>query len=111
MVGDVIHSSLFPNVTMSKEVLEATEELRVFLNDNVYYNEVSYREFKKAYKLLQELYQYFGDHPEQMGTELLDPAKEQTLQQRVCDFIAGMTDRYALKAFEDIFLPKPWLVY
>lgn len=111
MVGDVIRSSTLPTITMSNEVLEATEELRQFLNDNVYYNEISYREFKKSYKLLEELYQYFLDNPDRMGTELLDPAQEQTLQQRVCDFIAGMTDRYALRAFEDIFLPKPWTVY
>lgn len=111
MVSDVIHSSSLPNITMSDEILEATEQLRTFLNDNVYYNEVSYREFKKSYKLLEELYQYFLENPDHMGTELLDPTEEQTLQRRVCDFIAGMTDRYALRAFEDIFLPKPWTIY
>lgn len=111
MVSDVIHSSSLPNITMSEEILEATEQLRTFLNDNVYYNEVSYSEFKKSYKLLEELYQHFLKNPDRMGTELLDPTEEQTLQRRVCDFIAGMTDRYALRAFEDIFLPKPWTVY
>jgi dGTPase len=111
MVSDMIHSSSLPDITMSEEILEATEQLRTFLNDNVYYNAVSYREFEKSYKLLEELYQYFLKNPDHMGTELLDPTEEQTLPRRVCDFIAGMTDRYALRAFEDIFLPKPWTVY
>jgi dGTPase len=118
MVNNVIRSSRLPCITMSNEVLQATEEMRAFLNKHVYYNEASYREFKKACKLLEELYYYFLERPDKMETDLWgggaaaeDVAGEEALKRRVCDFIAGMTDRYALKEFKDILLPKPWMVY
>lgn len=111
MVGDIIRSSDLPSIIMSQDVLDATEELRLFLHENVYYNDVNHREFEKAYKLLEELYRYFLKHPQRMGADLLGSEQEETLPQRVCDFVAGMTDRYAMRAFEDLFLPKPWKVY
>lgn len=111
MVTDVIYNSLdkLPRLSMSSEALGATEALRSFLVKRVYYNESSYREFRKAYKIVEELYNYFLENPENMLTEfrLKD---EMDTERSVCDFIAGMTDRYALKVYEDIFLPQPWLV-
>jgi dGTPase len=111
MVTDIIYSSQekLPQLGMSPEVLQATEKLRSFLNERVYYNEQTYGEFRKAYKIVEELYRYFLEDPKRMPTEFRR-ADEADKVRMVCDFIAGMTDRYALKTYEDIFLPQPWLV-
>jgi dGTPase len=111
MVSDIIYSSQpkLPQLSMSTEVLWATEKLRKFLTDKVYYNERTYGEFKKAYKIVEELYYYFIKQPEKMpGAYITED--EGNWARLACDFIAGMTDRYALKVYEDIFLPQPWLV-
>jgi dGTPase len=111
MVTDIIYNSQhqLPKLGMSPEVLQATEELRSFLTGQVYYNERTYGEFKKAYKIVEELYSHFLEQSGKMSAE--SEAKDgQDLTQLACDFIAGMTDRYALKMYEQVFLPQPWLV-
>jgi dGTPase len=111
MVTDIIYNSQdkLPQLSMSKQVLWAIEKLRRFLTERVYYNEQTYGEFKKAYKIVEELYYYFVEHPERMLSESRLEGEEDRMR-LACDFIAGMTDRYALKIYEQIFLPQPWLV-
>jgi dGTPase len=95
MVADVVHATLaaeYIEVRMSAEVLEATLALRGFLFDAVYENEISTAEFKKATGILGGLWQRLREQP--------DVA--------IRDFIAGMTDRYAVSLFEQFFVPKPW---
>jgi dGTPase len=99
MVKDVIFTSLaadIEDIRMGPEVGQAFEELRAFLYKNVYENLVTHAEFLKAAKILTELYGHFME------------AGGDDIGRHVCDFVAGMTDRYALKLYEDIFLPKPW---
>ncbi len=113
MVCDLIYTSRerLPQLSMSPEVLEAIEELRAFLNSTVYYDERTYREFRKASKVVEELYAYFVRYPAQIGGEFRKRLEQGEETQRLaCDFIAGMTDTYALKLYEQIFLPQPWLV-
>ncbi|MGA1794253.1 MAG: deoxyguanosinetriphosphate triphosphohydrolase [bacterium] len=112
LVKDVIYSTLRCDVaiiTMSDEVLTATDLLRRFLYNNVYYNPVTRAEFEKASKIIQELYAYYLIHSEQIISQ--GPQEEGECTDRlVCDFIAGMTDRYALMTYEKVFLPQPWMV-
>ncbi len=111
MVTDIIHRTLENNqpwLTMSKETLKATESLREWLFAKVYENPLIRSEFDKAVKVVNDLYQYLVQHPEQFGR--LSQKKEFRfgIDQEVCDFIAGMTDRYALSLYQDLFLPRPW---
>ncbi len=109
MVKDVIFSSLgmgLSEIVMGEEVREATDELRAFLFVNVYENKKTYGEFVKATKILTELYNYFLE-----GKAVLPGIYgklESDRARAVCDFIAGMTDRYALKLYQDLFIPRPW---
>ncbi len=112
MVKDVVKATLdcdLETIRMSPRVLEATEELRGFLFQLVYYRENVLSEFTKSSKIVQELYNYFVDHPEEItkreGWELSEEGKERL----ACDFIAGMTDRFAMRIYKQIFLPNPWL--
>jgi dGTPase len=109
MVADVVHATLAADcseIRMSDEVLEATLALRAFLFDAVYENEISTSEFKKATGILGGLWGRLREQP----AEFLDPrtVAQEGVDAAVRDFIAGMTDRYAVALFERLFVPKPW---
>ncbi len=111
MVTDVIKSSLecdLERVRFSSAVLQAVTELRGFLYERVYSAPVVYREFVKATKLVEELYNHLLSHPEHIN--LMKGNESDPLPRRVSDFIAGMTDRYALHLYSKLFLPSPWEV-
>jgi dGTPase len=113
MVKDVIKDSKKVDnmeISLSATFMEATVKLRDFLYKEVYFGEVVYSNFIKASKILKELYYHFLEHEEEFLKESGMSDANEPLERRVCDFIAGMTDRYAFKFYEKIFLPQPWLI-
>jgi dGTPase len=109
MVKDVVTESLaagLSEIRMSAPVLDAVLRLRSFLFDAVYENSIATAEFRKAADILSGLWDKVRERPDQfldaqtIGQDGLDAA--------VRDFIAGMTDRYAIRLFEQLFIPKPW---
>jgi dGTPase len=113
MVRDIITTTLEHNlekITTSREVIAAARNLRHFLNDRVYYLPALLEDFNKASKIIQELYYYFLEHPDCFFQEAGKSQGAEDIQAQVCDFIAGMTDRYAFSTYEKIFLPQPWLI-
>jgi len=112
MVKDFIHQSMktdLEELYMTDEVLSAIYILRDFLYESVYESERTIKEFKKAKKVLQDLYAYYLEHIEEV---FVDIPKEEKLEKHriVCDFIAGMTDRFALMTYERLFMPQQWTV-
>lgn len=110
MVTDVVVRTLedgLSEIRMSDDVLEATVGLRSFLFDAVYENDLATSEFGKASGILGGLWEKVREHPatyldaRTIETEGLDAATR--------DFIAGMTDRYAVRLYEQLFIPKPWV--
>ncbi len=109
MVYDVIVSSYGkPEVTMSQEVLEATNALRKFMFDHVYLAGPAKTEDEKAQGVLWELLRYFERHPERMPAEHQRIAAAEGTKRAVADYIAGMTDRYALDTYASVFIPAAW---
>ncbi len=112
MVKDFIYRSLetdLEDTRMSKDILAGIYMLRDFLYERVYESEKIIKEFKKAKKVLQDLYAYYIEHIEEVFIDI--PKKEKLEKHRVvCDFIAGMTDRFALMTYERLFLPQQWTV-
>ncbi|MEW6188414.1 MAG: deoxyguanosinetriphosphate triphosphohydrolase [Thermodesulfobacteriota bacterium] len=114
MVRSLVEFSLkdpSQGLSMDEEVLEAMVTLRAFLYERVYDLGRVHDDFIKARKVISELFQVLVSVPDLMETYLgpnRDP--ETSAGQRAADFIAGMTDRYALNLYERIFLPKPWAV-
>jgi len=109
----VMHSLKDPSLglLMGDEVLQAMVKLREFLYERVYDLGRVHEDFIKARKVIMELYQIFLSDPGLLDTYLgVSENPEQADPQKVTDFIAGMTDRYALNLYEKIFLPKPWAV-
>ncbi|MGE5244564.1 MAG: deoxyguanosinetriphosphate triphosphohydrolase [Betaproteobacteria bacterium] len=111
MVKDVVTETLAGGLTeirMSQPVLTAVLALRSYLFHAVYENETATAEFRKASDVLSGLWGKLRDRPD----EFLDArtVEEEGLDAAVRDFLAGMTDRYAIRLFEQLFIPKPWAI-
>ena len=110
MVTDVVVQSLEGGLTeirMSQPILEATVGLRSFLFEAVYENDTATAEFKKAGGILGGLWEKVRERP----SEFLDrrTIEEEGLDAAARDFLAGMTDRYAVNLYEQLFIPKSWV--
>ena len=108
MVVDVVESSLRANldrIAMSDEIMKAVVELREFLYERVYFNPEAREELRKTEKIIRDLYSYLNEHPDPY---IKDYPAGDPLPKRVGDFIANMSDRYALSIYETIFFPRSW---
>lgn len=112
MVRDVIKATIaaeYATVGMSEEISVAVYGLRDFLFQQVYEGDVIQNEFQKAKGILKALYEYYLDHIDEVFQDIT-PEKKHDKHRMVCDFIAGMTDSFALITYEKIFLPQQWTV-
>jgi dGTPase len=95
-------------VLLSEEVDVAMTSLRDWLFDHVYRSEIVHADFEKASYVLTELFGYFLQHPDELKQHRGGFVTSSDAEIEVADFIAGMTDRYALSLYEELFLPRPW---
>ena len=113
MIHDIILNSMDkPDIVMSADVEKAMKSLRQWMFDNVYKNPLAKKEENKAQQLIVRLYEYYMDHVDQLPEEyliMMDTWLEKK-ERVVCDYIAGMSDRYAIDKFEELFVPKAWNV-
>ncbi|MBM4136318.1 MAG: deoxyguanosinetriphosphate triphosphohydrolase [Nitrospira sp.] len=119
MVKDFIYCSLatdLEDLDMSDDISSATYMLRDFLFERVYESDHLMKEFKKAKKILRDLYNYYLEHMDEIFVDIPKevkinkPGNELYRHHMVCDFIAGMTDRFVLMTYERLFLPQQWTV-
>lgn len=111
MVHDVITNSMNqPDIIMSEEVREATFGLRQFMFENVYKNPLAKGEESKASHMITELYMFYIDNLSLLPEHYLRLVEErgESKERAVCDYIAGMTDLYAIKKFQEYFIPESW---
>ncbi len=114
MVKDFISTSLrdgIENMAMSKEISEAIEALRGFLYKNVYEGERTKGEFRKAEKILEDIYNYYNKNPDDNMLSEVPMVEGENTARRVCDFVAGMTDRFAIQTYATLFMPTQWEGY
>ena len=97
-----------PDIAMRGDILEAMEKMRGFLFLNVYGNNIAKTEEKKAEYMLEQLYYYFVKNPGLLPAEYKRIIEDEGVERAVCDYIAGMTDRYAISVYRGIFVPKTW---
>ena len=109
MVTSVITASAGkPEIAFTPEIGEATMQLRKFLFDHVYTNPLAKSEDKKAQELLASLFEYYVRHPEEMPDLYYRNTKTEPVERCVCDFVGGMTDRYAIDRYTELFIPQVW---
>lgn len=110
LVNDIVTTSMGQSdIMMTPEIGGAMKELREFLFKRVYHNPKAKGEETRAMDMLRRMYEYFVKHPEKIPRDEYRPDyEEENTERRVCDYIAGMTDRYAISVFENLFIPKVW---
>ena len=111
MILSIVRSSDGKNVVeMEPEIFEATKQLRDFLFEVVYSSKQARGEEVKAERMLSALYDYYSKHPEQMSEYNGEQLEKWGVETVVCDYLSGMTDRYAVSTFNSIFIPKNWKI-
>lgn len=109
MVTDLMQTSDGADeISMSPRVWDAMMELRQWLFDHVYLSGKAKAEEPKAFGIVKQLFEYYMEHPEALSDEFR-PAAPADVPQCVTDYVSGMTDRFALKQFDALFVPKNWM--
>lgn len=106
MVLDMINT----NLSYSPDIKKATDELRNFLFENVYIGSSAKTEETKGEEIIERLYGYFISHPDALPENEKQFLNNSDIHRTVCDYIAGMSDEYAVEMFKSLFLPTPWKI-
>ena len=110
-IHDIVITSIGrDDIMMSKKVAKAMKDIRQFMFENVYQNNVAKAEERKAETLMETLYNHFLKNFDLLPEELkarVDAGDPR--EQLVCDYVGSMTDRYAISLYEDIYIPKVWV--
>lgn len=111
LVTDTIRTSREAGkVCLSPEVDKALKDLRSFMFERVYRNPVAKGEESKARAMLKRLFEYYITHPEALPEDFQPQLSFDGMERTVCDYIAGMTDNYAVDKYTEIFIPMGWNV-
>lgn len=106
---DMIHTSREAgSILLSPAVDAALMELRAFMFEHVYRNPVAKGQETKAQDMLKRLYEYYYKHPEALPEDFQPQLSFDGMERTVCDYIAGMTDNYAVDKFTELFIPMGW---
>lgn len=95
-------------VKMEAVVEKASEDLRAFMFDKVYFSEKAKGEEAKAERMLSAMYEYFIKFPEKLPKTFINLLESCSREQVVCDYLSSMTDRYAVYMFNNVFVPRGW---
>lgn len=110
MVSDMIQASAGLNkIEMSLNVQSAMDQFREFMFDKIYHSKILEPDRKKARHVIHKLFEYFTENPGELPPEFMDREKTWGLQTTVTDYIAGLTDMYAIHLFEQLFIPAKWI--
>lgn len=97
-----------PEISMVPEIGEAMDKLRDFLFESVYRNPIAKSQENKSKELLVRLFEYYVKNPEKMPDLYYRNTRDEPVERCVCDFISGMTDRYAIETYRELFIPEVW---
>ena len=111
LVVDVMEASAGRDeILQSPACRDAMHELREFMFESVYRNPVAKGEESKAQDMLRRLFEYYVGDPDKLPPEFQEIRMEEGVERAVCDYIAGMTDIYAVERYGEAFIPKAWSV-
>jgi dGTPase len=111
MVDSVVRASAdLADIRMEPEILEATNALRDFLFARVYRDNAAKDEEGKAQEMLAQLFDYFVAHPAELPGLYQRNLATESVPRSVCDYLSGMTDRFAIETYRELFIPEVWRV-
>ncbi len=96
------------DIILDKGIQQVFDELHSFMFEKVYTNPVCKSEEKKAVEMIQKLYLHYVEKPDELPEQFKLIAENDGIHTAACDFIAGMTDRYAVRVFNELYVPKAW---
>ncbi len=109
MVSSIIKASTGKStIQMEPEIQLATDTLRTFLFERVYRNPIAKGEEMKAQEMLMRLFEYYVSNPDDLPAFYRGRTELDGRERCACDFISGMTDRYAIEAYSELYIPKVW---
>lgn len=95
---------------MHDHISKAMDDLRSFLFERVYRNPVAKGEESKARDMIKALYMYYDKNPEKLPADFIPQLDFDGMPRVICDYIAGMTDKYCVAKYEELFIPSTWHV-
>jgi dGTPase len=110
MVTDVIENSTDTEIRMSPEMQKIAATFKKFMFSDVYTNPKAKKEETKVQGILASIYDHYLIHPDQLPPEYLRDMEVEGPERAVCDYVAGMTDSYAIHIFTEIYIPTAWSV-
>ena len=111
LVEDMISNTQNTGVlSMHQEVSDAMDALRAFMFERVYTNPVAKGEEAKAKDIMRKLFDYYYSHPDKLPADFIPQLDFDGISRTICDYIAGMTDKYAIYTYSEIFIPTAWQV-
>lgn len=96
---------------MHEHISKAMDDLRAFLFERVYRNPVAKGEEVKARAMIKALYEYYIKNPTKLPADFIPQLDFDGMPRVICDYIAGMTDKYAVSKYEEIFIPSAWQIH
>ncbi|MEA1965117.1 MAG: deoxyguanosinetriphosphate triphosphohydrolase [Candidatus Aerophobetes bacterium] len=109
LIRNIVKESIGkPHIAMNEDLLEAFNGLRDFMYRKVYLSPILAKEKEKAYQIVINLYNFYTNSIDVLPVYLKSRAEEEGWERIAVDYIAGMTDRYALKVYKNNFLPREW---
>ncbi len=109
MVTSIIACSEGKNdIVMAPDIAEATAALRTFLYERVYRNPIAKSQENKSRALLERLFEYYSQDPDRLPPLYRRSVESEGVGRCVCDFLSGMTDRYAIETYNELFVPRVW---
>ncbi|MCR5797303.1 MAG: deoxyguanosinetriphosphate triphosphohydrolase [Eubacterium sp.] len=108
----VVNSRGLNDIVMSDEIRDALVELRKFMFENVYVASEAKKEEGKAGYMLKALYEYYLQNPDKLPEFYRNMYERdgEELSRVICDYIAGMTDHYAVLTYKDLMIPRAWQI-
>lgn len=109
LVKSVVASSR-DDIILGEDCADAFAVLHSFMFERVYTNPACKSEETKAIEMIKWLYEYFLSHPAEMPELYIKISDKEGVERAVCDYVAGMTDRFAVSTFEQLFVPNSWML-
>lgn len=109
LVYDVVNNSNDKKILMSDEVYQRFMDLHEFMFVAVYRNPICKSEETKAISMIERLFEYYYNNPNEMPAQYQIISEEEGVERAVCDYIAGMSDTYSIKVFKQLFIPLSWM--
>lgn len=108
LVHSIITNSTGGELKMDVDIAQAYESIHDYMFERVYRNLYAKKEEKKIPDLINRLFEYYKKYPDNLDTFFRNIAEKEGIERAVCDYIAGMTDQYAIQVYTNLFIPKKW---